>query len=127
MESSNYIIHDKLGDGGYACVYLAQHKDSEDLVALKVFNDVAMFDKAQQEYTNCNKMNHPNIVKVSGVSKEQLEIEGVTKEAAFMVMEYIKNGMLYDFLEKCEETKKADGTGNLPIVFTEELSRNLFR
>ena len=63
----NYVILDKLGEGGMGTVYKARHRRMDRIVALKVLASDAMKDadavkRFQQEVKAAAKLTHPNIV-----------------------------------------------------------------
>ena len=63
----NYVILDKLGEGGMGTVYKARHRRMDRIVALKVLAAEAMRDteavkRFQQEVKAAARLTHPNIV-----------------------------------------------------------------
>jgi serine/threonine protein kinase len=83
----NYIILDKLGQGGMGAVYKAQHRHMKRLVALKVISPALLnssnnMKRFQREVETLARLKHPNIV----VAHDAAEAEG-TK---FLVMELVE-------------------------------------
>ena len=88
----DYVIEAELGTGGMATVYRVRHAFLESRWALKVldpgFRDRAearrrFLDEAKIQHTH---LDHPNIVKVTGIV--------ATAEHAALVMELIEGGSL---------------------------------
>src|SRR3954468_17334713 len=66
-----WVIQDRLGEGGFATVYQARHADSGLKVALKLLNADAALDKNVlrrflREAETSQLIDHPNIVQVLG-------------------------------------------------------------
>ena len=83
----NYVILDKLGEGGMGQVYKARHRRMDRIVALKVLPSEAMkqtdaVERFQQEVKAAAKLTHPNIV----TAYDADEAGGVH----FLVMEYVE-------------------------------------
>ena len=82
----NYVILDKLGEGGMGQVYKARHRRMDRIVALKVLPSDAMkqpdaVQRFQQEVKAAAQLSHPNIVRAYDAD----EAGGVH----FLVMEYV--------------------------------------
>lgn len=87
-----YKILKKLGEGGFAWVYLAQSKDVDE-VALKVLKPAAVRDpnlvkRFNIEALTITKLNHPNIIRIFDTGHDE--------ETFFIAMEYISGGNLRD-------------------------------
>ncbi len=83
----NYILLDKLGEGGMGQVFKAEHRRMERVVAVKVLTgDLTKDDKSlhrfQREVKAVAKLSHPNIV----TAHDADEAGGVH----FLVMEYVE-------------------------------------
>jgi formylglycine-generating enzyme required for sulfatase activity/serine/threonine protein kinase len=93
----NYVILDKLGQGGMGMVLKAEHKRMERVVALKVLspavtkspNALARF---QREVKAAAKLDHPNIVAAHDANKA-----GSTH---FLVMQYVQGADLSAIVKK---------------------------
>ncbi len=82
----NYVVLDKIGQGGMGHVYKAQHRRMKRVVALKVLpSAVANSDKAvqrfQREVEAAAKLSHPHVVTAYDADQS----DGVH----FLVMEYV--------------------------------------
>ena len=93
----NYIILEKLGEGGMGMVLKAQHRRMDRLVALKVLHGDATRSPAavkrfEQEVRAAARLVHQNIV----TAHDADEGEGVH----FLVMEYVDGTVLSDLLAK---------------------------
>jgi serine/threonine-protein kinase len=89
----NYLVRQKLGEGGMGAVYLAEHPGIGKKVALKVLhNEFSSNQDVAQRFFNeakaVNDINHPNIVEIfdfgiiqAGASREQL---------VYFIMEYLQ-------------------------------------
>lgn len=92
-----YKIVKRLGKGGYGEVYLAQHNQSEKLVALKVMlPTVVKSEYAVQmflrEMENTKALRHPNVV--------QLINYGYSENLFFFTMEYCERGSVFDLMRQ---------------------------
>ena len=89
QQLGNYRLIRLLGRGGFADVYLGQHRRLNTLAAIKVLHssmsddDVEEFQKEAQTIAN---LKHPSIVRVL-----DFDVDGNT---AFLVMDYAANGTL---------------------------------
>lgn len=72
----NYIIQDKLGQGGMGMVFRAKHRNMKREVALKVVSgkmtkDKEMMQRFHREVEAAAKLNHPNIVVAHDADESQ--------------------------------------------------------
>ena len=93
----NYLILDKLGQGGMGVVLKAMHRRMERIVALKVMSQAGMkspdaVQRFHREVKAAAKLVHPNIV----VAHDADEANGTH----FLVMEYIEGTDLSAFVKK---------------------------
>ncbi len=93
----NYVILDKLGQGGMGMVLKAEHKRMKRLVAVKVISAAAMKSKDavqrfHREVETAAKLTHPNIVNAHDADE--------AKGTHFLVMEYIEGDDLYALVKK---------------------------
>lgn len=87
----------KIGEGTWANVYLAEWRQTKVVAkVLKNINDLHAKKLIIKEFQNMTKMHHPNIVQLFGYVEEPFVI----------VMEYFKNGDLYENLLKLKLSKK---------------------
>ncbi|MGO9465244.1 MAG: serine/threonine protein kinase [Isosphaeraceae bacterium] len=99
----DYLVLDKLGQGGMGVVFKARHRPTGHVVAMKVLppsfgRDRAAVQRFRREVEIASRLDHPNLVAALDAS----EVQGVY----FLTMEYISG---YDL-----ERLAADG-GPLPI------------
>lgn len=92
----DFLIQEPIGKGGMAEVYKANHKDTGDVVALKLLppqlakkeNFIIRFEREAQAVS---KLKHPNIVEIYSY--------GTTKEINYMAMEYIQGSTLEKYIK----------------------------
>ena len=94
-----------LGSGGMSSVYLARHKISDQLRAIKVLPrkkvaDKSYLDRFYLEARIAASLNHPNVVRIYDICEEN----GVH----FMVMEYAKGEDLLELVTRDGPLKFAD-------------------
>ena len=85
-----------LGQGGTACVKLAQHKTSKQRVAIKIIQRSKLVSNDKQiaverEIQCLQQLNHPHIVKLYDYFK--------TKKEIYLVMEYVSGISLYQYMK----------------------------
>ena len=93
----NYILLDKLGQGGMGMVLKAQHKRMKRLVALKVMSPAAVktpdsLKRFHREVEAAAKLRHPNIVAADDADE--------AKGTHFLVMEYVDGSDLSVLVKK---------------------------
>ena len=93
----NYVILDKLGQGGMGIVLKAQHKRMKRLVALKVMSPAAVktpdaLKRFHREVEAAAKLRHPNIVAADDADE--------AKGTHFLVMEYVDGSDLSALVKK---------------------------
>lgn len=86
-----------LGTGGMSSVYLARHKISDQLRAIKVLprkkvSDKSYLDRFYLEARAAASLNHPNVVRIYDICNEA--------NTHFMVMEYVEGEDLYEIVTK---------------------------
>ena len=91
-----YNILHRLGEGGMGAVYLARHRQSGELVAVKLMlPEVAVEETAKQmflrEVENTRSLRHPNIVKLGE--------GGCIKGVFYFTMEYCDGGSVERLLQ----------------------------
>ena len=104
--AGNYTLVRKLGDGGFATVYLAQHTVLEKKAAVKLLlsewleeADVVtrFFDEAR---TMESVSQHPNIVKIIDIAtKEKCQEEGLPP---YFIMEYLEGKSLEELMKSSD-------------------------
>jgi serine/threonine protein kinase len=88
-----YKVLDLLGSGGMGCIYIAEHRQTERVVALKVLNEAAKNDagllaRFELEARAGIRLNHPDIVRT-------YEVEP-TGHVAYVVMEFVEGINLHE-------------------------------
>jgi eukaryotic-like serine/threonine-protein kinase len=92
-----WVIQERLGEGGFATVYKARHADNGQQVALKMLNTDAALDKNvlrrfMREASTSQLIDHPNIVRVLGF--------GDHARQPFIVLELLSGENLADRVKK---------------------------
>lgn len=93
-----YVILDKIGEGGMGTVYLAKDVMLERYAAIKILNKPVntsteqMQARFQQEALALAKLNHPNITHLYAFIPRE--------DSYWMVMEYVKGNTLEEWLHK---------------------------
>lgn len=97
MTISNYTLKEKLGEGGMAKVYLAEHNTLKQPVAVKLLNKEFVNNenirkRFLSEGKNMFKMSHPNIIKVTDLIDQEDKVA--------IVMEYLDGETLKEYIER---------------------------
>ena len=88
----------ELGSGAYGRVYLVSHNETKEEYALKVIEKkklLNMYGNCDIIYNEVNihsKLEHPNIIRLYNIKETDKEIN--------IIMEYAKNGNLYQLISK---------------------------
>ena len=98
MVVGNYVILDKLGQGGMGVVYKAKHRRMDRIVALKVLSpkfvdSPEMLRRFHREVKAVAKLSHPNVVAAFDAD----EVNGTH----FLVMEYAEGTDLSALVKRC--------------------------
>lgn len=98
-----FKLQTHLGSGGMSSVYLARHRISDQLRAIKVLPrkkvaDKSYLDRFYLEARAAASLNHPNVVRIYDICNEN--------DTHFMVMEYVEGEDLYEIV-----------SGNGPLGF----------
>lgn len=121
FENQNEVVIkclSKIGDGHQSKIYTAD-LDKTDIAieqCIKVFepyNDLESEKSAEQEFrvAQCLK-GHPNIVQINRFEKNKpISIDGKIVCKDFMVMEFCKNGDMYDFMTAYTASQPASQKG----------------
>jgi len=93
----DYVVGKQVGQGAYATVRFALHKDSGKKVAIKVYEKYKLLDpqrrkSVRREVRLMERMNHANIVNFI----DALD----TPKQIYIVMEFLSGGSLHSFLKK---------------------------
>jgi len=97
MIIGNYRLIEKIGEGGMAAVYKAEHNTLGNILAVKILNEDLLKNqnirnRFLSEAKNMAKMSHPNIIKVSDLIDQENKVA--------IVMEFIEGETLKDYLDK---------------------------
>lgn len=101
---SSYEIKHIIGEGGYARVYLAAHKLLGTYTAIKILplersNDPEYSNMIEREIRVMKMVNHPFVCKIFESFK--------TNNSWVIVMEYLSNGSLLEFINKVGRLSEA--------------------
>lgn len=107
----NYILHEKLGQGGFGCVLKGVHSETGEMAAVKFvpkssFRQFSDLQRVFQEIQALRNLRHPNIVRILDVADHP--------DNVCFIMEFAAGGELRGYVEK----KKA---------LSEEESRQFFK
>jgi serine/threonine protein kinase len=94
-KSKRYTIIKKLGEGGFATVYLARDEKLDRNVAIKTFKkstDESLLARFAREARICQKLRHPNIIQIFDAT-----IESAVPN---IIMEYIDAGDLSELIAR---------------------------
>lgn len=105
-KAGNYTIIKKIGDGGFATVYLAEHSILEKKAAVKFLLEewVGEADVVSRFFDEARTMerlkDHPNIVKIIDIaSVEKCKEEGLPP---YFIMEYVEGKSLEEYINSDE-------------------------
>src|SRR5690554_3041478 len=88
--SARYVLIRQLGAGGHGEVWLAQDRERDELVALKILRSEWMRPEAlevlEREFAALSRLNHPHILRVHGLHR--------SAQHAWIAMEYVAGGDL---------------------------------
>jgi len=92
----NYIIEQKLGEGGMGAVYIASHAQLERKAAIKALhsnfvNNPEIRERFRNEASTLARLNHPNIVDLYDYVEEQ--------DGLFLIMEYVRGREVDDYIQ----------------------------
>ncbi|KAJ1393847.1 kinase-like domain-containing protein, partial [Ochromonadaceae sp. CCMP2298] len=103
--SERYVLGNLLGRGGYASVRQAVHRETGEVVAVKVLQrkvKPAVEAAIRREVRILSLLSHPNIVKVFEFHEEEenFYVVMIEEENFYVVMECIKGGALFDRIKE---------------------------
>src|SRR4051812_29198722 len=98
----NYLVTQKLGEGGMGSVYLAEHPSIGKKVALKVLHqefssNPEVADRFFTEAKSVNAIGHPNIVDIVDYGVIQAGVGG-HERMVYFIMEYLVGPALADLI-----------------------------
>ena len=104
--AGNYTVLEKLGDGGFATVYLGQHTVLEKKAAIKFLledwvDEQDVVNRFFDEARTMERLNdHPNIVKIIDIATiEKCQEEGLPP---YFIMEFVEGRTLEDLIKSDE-------------------------
>jgi serine/threonine protein kinase len=112
-EVPNYQVLERLGEGGMSTVYKGRHRQTGQVVAIKVLKeksakDMERFLRFQQEYQGAARLFHPNIVQV-------LDFHGGSS-GAYLVMEFVDGPNLEERISQDGPLAQDDALGLITQV-----------
>lgn len=104
---AEYLLEEKLGEGGMGVVYRARHVKLGRMVAVKILakgrvEDRQAIARFEREISAIGRVDHPNIVR----ALDAREVGGTR----FLVMEFVEGLHLGDILRRCCPLAIADAT-----------------
>jgi serine/threonine protein kinase len=104
----NYDLLDKIADGGMGTVYRGKHRETGEIVAVKVvpphlLSNAVVVKRFEQEYNVARQIDHPHIVKALDFGKEG--------DSRFLVMEYVEGESLGQRIERDGRMSENDAIG----------------
>lgn len=92
-----YRIHEKVGSGGFAKVYLGRNIRTNEVVAIKVLRqeyteEPRFVERFEREARTVEELQHPNIVRMLD--------HGVEGEIHYLVMEYVEGKTVTEILQE---------------------------
>ena len=105
MVIDDFFIGKKLGEGRFGCVFMAVHKQTGGVFALKrvpkaMIKENMMTDQFALEVRIQAAIDHPNLVSVYAVFDD--------REYVYLLLEYLYGGALYDELKKRGKYEERD-------------------
>jgi serine/threonine protein kinase len=93
----NYDLLDKIAEGGMGTVYKGRHRDTGQVVAIKIVpattaRNSTLLKRFEREFVAARALDHPNVVKA-------IEFNGATA-TPFLVMEYVDGESLGQRVER---------------------------
>ena len=99
QQFGNYRLVTLLGIGSFADVYVAEHITLGSKAAIKVFREQMDVDQFRSAVRRLARLQHPNIVRVLD--------SGIQNERAFLVLDYVANGSLYQYHTQTGQSRLA--------------------
>jgi|Transcript_86445 MAP/microtubule affinity-regulating kinase len=93
----NYILHEKLGQGGFGSVLKGVHSETGEVAAVKFvpkrsFRQISDLHRVFQEIQALRNLRHPNIIKIHDVADNP--------DSICFIMEFAAGGELRGYVEK---------------------------
>ena len=109
----NYDLIEKIAEGGMGAVYKGRHRDTGEIVAIKVvaphmMSNPVLLKRFEKEYNAAKQLNHPNIVRA---------IEyGTSEFGPYLVMEYVDGETLGRKIEREGRLPEKDAVKLIALV-----------
>jgi serine/threonine protein kinase len=105
---AQYDLLNKIADGGMGTVYRARHRDTGEVVAVKIvpnhlLNNPVYLKRFEQEYAAARALEHPNIVKALDFGREG--------DLPYLVMEYVEGESLGQRLDRIHHLSEREAIG----------------
>src|SRR5260370_103790 len=109
----NYEIIHKVAEGGMGTVYKARHRETGQVVALKIVaahmtGNAVLLERFKQEYKAAQQLDHPNIVKALDY--------GVNGSTPYLVMEFVEGESLGNRLERDKRIPEREAIPLIALV-----------
>ena len=103
LDLQNFKEEGEIGSGGFGIIYRIKEKSTGKIFAAKIPKKI-LFQDFMHEIMILSKLNHPSIIKLYGYCLNDFNQEDIQA----IVMKYIENGSLEEFLEKERQGIKFD-------------------
>ncbi|CAE8602450.1 unnamed protein product, partial [Polarella glacialis] len=101
----------KLGEGAFGGVYLATHKDTKAVRAVKTTSRMALGGEAVEESKTLRRLNHPNIIRLYETFQDA--------KCVYLVLEACTGGELLDRI--MEETRSVRWTEHKAATYFKQV------
>jgi calcium-dependent protein kinase len=113
--NSKFVILEVLGEGAYGTVHLVQNMKTKEQFAAKAFCKMKMRRDSKKrllknEIKVMRRLDHENILKVYEVHE--------TSDTIFIILEYIRDGELLNYLKKTKKVQKKTMKGIMTQLLT---------
>jgi len=94
---NNFIVHEKLGEGGFGSVMKGVHSETGDVAAIKYvskasFKQIADLQRVYQEIQALRSLHHPHVIKILDVGEDA--------DNVVFIMEFAPGGELRHYVER---------------------------
>lgn len=101
----DYVVIEKVAEGGMGTVYRGRHRESGQIVAIKIVpphlvNNAVLQKRFENEFRAASKLQHANVVRALDF--------GMLGQRAYLVMEFVEGESLGQRLERVGRMSEAD-------------------